>query len=402
MRALAGRATLAITTAARDERVQPSLSDDARQTGCPMSTSRYLGRFGRKAVNACVFGVLLTTGCTYVGPKSIRSGRLAYNAAINETDNQQMLMAVIHNRYEERASLLAVASVTANVSVTTSTGIQLGFGDSDNYAGGLVPFSLGAIYEENPTISYTPVDGAQYVRQLMSPLPVSVLAVLTRTITKPAPIYMALVSNMNGIFNPDFLYSSDTPDPRFSRVVTIMTELTQAHRLNWVENPQRANTFSIAIDHYAPTYVNEVGELLDLLGLPAPDSASRRVILPVSLALDGREIGGVGITTRSVFDLVEILSAAIELPEEDQRNEVTASYPPSGVVGAELHVRYAEARPEHAHVAVRYRDGWFYIDERDQATKRFFRLLGSLWSVNIAESVAGASAAPVLTVPVSR
>jgi hypothetical protein len=53
-------------------------------------------------------------------------------------------------------------------------------------------------------------------------------------------------------------------------------------------------------------------------------------------------------------------------------------------------------------VAVKYRDIWFYIDEKDQATKRFFRLLGTLWSVSIAESAASTSVAPVLIVSVSR
>jgi hypothetical protein len=51
---------------------------------------------------------------------------------------------------------------------------------------------------------------------------------------------------------------------------------------------------------------------------------------------------------------------------------------------------------------VKHRNRWFYIDEKDHATKRFFILLGTLWSVTIAESTAKASAAPVLTVPVSR
>jgi len=67
-----------------------------------------------------------------VGPTAIRSGRLAYNDAITETNNQQLLMNVIHNRYEERENL--------------------------------VPFSAGAVYEENPTISYTLVDGENYAK----------------------------------------------------------------------------------------------------------------------------------------------------------------------------------------------------------------------------------------------
>jgi len=355
----------------------------------------------RNLVTACVLGCLLT-GCAGVGPSAIRGGRLAYNEAIRETNNQQMLIMVIHNRYEERGSLLSVASVTANVRFTTSTGIELGFGDNDNFSGNLVPFSAGAVYEENPTISYSPVAGERYVRQLMSPVPVAILAQLTGTLADPADIYTALVSSVNGIHNPDFLFSSAEIDPRFSRFVTLMTELTQAHRLHWVEDPQQNDSFSIVIDQSDPTHAAKISELLRLLGLSALENRSPRVILPVSLALDERDTSGISIITRSVFDLAEILSAAIEVPEEDQRNGVTTSYPPPGLAGRELKIRRAQTRPKHAAVAVKYRDGWFYIDETDRVTRRFFRLLGSLWSVTIAESAVKHPAAPVLTVPVSR
>jgi hypothetical protein len=350
---------------------------------------------------ACVLGCLLTS-CTVVGPSAIRSGRLAYNEAISETNNQQMLMVVIRNRYQERGNLLAVASVTANVSVTTSTGINLGFGDDEDFAGNLVPFSAGAVYEENPTISYTPVAGEKYLRQLFAPVPVTTLALLTGTQVNPAPTYSALVSSVNGIQNPDFRFSSAEPDPRFRRFVTIMTELTQARRLHWIEDAQREGSFSVVIDNYAPTYAAEVSELLRLLGLSAPKVHSPQIILPVSLALHGRGTGGIGVTMRSVWDLVEMLSAAIDVPQEDQRNGAAATYPPLGLVGKELRVRRAEARPQQGYVAVKHRDEWFYIDETDQATKGFFRLLSSLWSVTIAESTAKGTAAPVLTVPVSR
>ena len=36
--------------------------------------------------------------------------------------------------------------------------------------GNIVPFSTSFAYEENPTISYTPIDGAEYVRELLSPI----------------------------------------------------------------------------------------------------------------------------------------------------------------------------------------------------------------------------------------
>ena len=79
--------------------------------------------------------VALLASCAVVGPASVRSGRLAYNEAIIETDNQQMLLMAVRTRYGERSSLLAVSSITANVSVKTSAGAQLGYGDSDNYVG---------------------------------------------------------------------------------------------------------------------------------------------------------------------------------------------------------------------------------------------------------------------------
>jgi len=370
------------------------------QPGTPlMRLSRHQTRFAGILAVTAVIGCLLA-GCAVVGPSAIRSGRLAYNDAINETNNQQMLLVIIYTRYEERGNLLSVASVTANVSVTTEGGIQLGFGDTDNYAGNLVPFRAGSIYEENPTISYIPVAGEKYTRQLMSPLPVNMLAQLAGTVTDPSHVYTALISNINGIHNPDFLFYPAESDPRFTRIVEIMTTLTQTQCLHWIEDPAD-HRFSIVIHDYPVEHAALVNELLMLLSLPPLKHPAERLILPVSLALDGRDTGGIGIITRSVYDLGEILSASIEVPEEENQDGITINYPPVGLAGKDLHIHYSKERPKRAYVSVKHRDGWFYIDDTDQATKRFFGLMNDLWSVTIAESTSG-TAAPVLTVPVSR
>ena len=57
-----------------------------------MKSRHYQTGMSRNLVTAGVLGCLLA-GCTAVGPTAIRSGRLAYNDAITETDNQQLLMA---------------------------------------------------------------------------------------------------------------------------------------------------------------------------------------------------------------------------------------------------------------------------------------------------------------------
>ena len=354
----------------------------------------------RHVAVVCLLSVLLAS-CSVVGPASVRSGRLAYNEAIIETDNQQMLLMAVRTRYGERSSLLAVSSITANVSVKTSAGAQLGYGDSDSYAGNLVPFGAGVIYEENPTISYTPVGGGQYASGLMSPISISLLAQYTQNMIDPAPVYLALLSSINDIFNPDFQFMGGTTDQRFSRIVELMTKLTKAHRMHWVQDSDQSHRFSIIIEHFWPEFSGEVSELCVLLGLPEPTSESLVVIVPVSAALERPETGGIGLTTRSTYDLLEIFAAAVDVPAADLSSGIAATYPPPGLIGSKLRVHFSESRPETASVAVAYRDGWFYIDDTDQGTKLYFTLLASLLSNTIADTISH-DAAPVLTVPVSR
>lgn len=351
-------------------------------------------------VVVCLLAALLAS-CAVVGPASVRSGRLAYNEAIIETDNQQMLLMAVRTRYGERSSLLAVSSITANVSVKTSAGAQLGYGDSDNYVGNLVPFGAGVIYEENPTISYTPVGGGQYASGLMSPISISLLAQYTQNIVDPAPVYLALLSSINDIYNPGFQFMGGTTDQRFSRIVELMTKLTKAHRMHWVQDSDQSHRFSIIIEHFWPDFSGEVSELCVLLGLPEPTSESLVVIVPVSAALERPETGGIGLTTRSTYDLLEIFAAAVDVPAADLSSGIAATYPPPGLIGSKLRVHFSESRPETASVAVAYRDGWFYIDDTDQGTKLYFTLLASLLSNTIADTISH-DAAPVLTVPVSR
>jgi hypothetical protein len=354
-----------------------------------------------KCVAAMALALLLT-GCTVIGPTSISNGRQAYNEAIIRTGNEQMLLAIVRNRYLERGSMLSVSSVTANVKIATSAEVQAGFGDQDNYAGNLVPLTGSLVYEENPTISYTPVEGQQYLRQLMTPLPVQTVADIFGGLVDPGSAYVSLLESVNGLQNPGFLYSGARTDPGFARFVEIMTELKQANRLSWVSDTDSESSIGIVIDQYAESHLAQVTELMDLLGLPAPDDSDAPLKLPVLLALDASEAGGIGFSTRPVFALIEILSAAVEVPDADLQSGRATTLPPLGLVGQRLQIHYSTDEPDDSSVAVRYRDGWFYIDDTDLATKGLFRLMSTLWSVTIAESSSGSFSRPVLTVPVSR
>lgn len=343
------------------------------------------------------------SGCAVVGPKSISMGRADYNEAINKTEDDQLLMSIVRGRYGETFSLLAVTGVAANVRFGTNANVNIGFGDDDDYAGNLVPFSGGLAYEENPTITYAPVQGEQYARQLLSPIPLDLLLILVRTLPEPGTTITLLVNRINNLQNPDFLATpSSGPDPRFIRFIELETELSKAGVVVWVEDPREEVEFDIVISGYAPKYAPTVREYLALLGLPMPADVSKDIVLPVYHAVKGKEPGSIGVSTRSTFDLIEILRAAIEIPEKHHRGGLAPNYLPVGLSGRDIRIRSSTDKPKTASLAVKYRGYWFYIDETDHATKQFFRTLRLFWSFSIASSTEPRRDAPVLTIPVSK
>lgn len=121
-----------------------------------------------------------------IGPKVISMGRAHYAEAINKTESEQILLSIVKGRYGESFTLLTVSGVAANVRFSTNAGIQAGLGPQENYTVNLVPLSGGLSYEENPTITYEPVQGEQYLRQLLSPVPLDILILMVRNETYSA------------------------------------------------------------------------------------------------------------------------------------------------------------------------------------------------------------------------
>ncbi len=343
----------------------------------------------------------VTSACNTLGPSTIGNGRMAYNQAISTTDQQQMLLAAVHNRYEERASLLAVASVTANVSVSSRATVQAGFGSKENYVGNLVPFSGGVVYEENPTISYVPVSGEKYLQQTTSPLPLSLLARVTESAIDPGFYYKTLITSVNGLSNHAFLFDGERLDDRFLRFVEIMDVLTRRHSISWVDDYPRPGQQSLVVEHRSPDSASLIEELVSLTGLSDVTLSQQFVVIPVARAAVEVDYSVLRFTTRSVLQLIDILAASVDVPQGDVASGAAVAQRELGLPGQGVRVRFSVDEPESVSVKVEYRGGWYYISDNDLVSKRFFRLLAGLWSAAISGTVDG-SGAPVLTVPVSR
>jgi len=339
------------------------------------------------------------SGCGTLGPAAIRNSRLAYNEAIQVTDEQQVLRLVLHVRYGRWSDLLAVRSVTANMRFTADASAEFPIGSEKLWLENLVPLAGGVAYEENPTISYTPIQGEQFIRQLMSPLPTDLVVLLLQSARDPILTLDTLVSRANDIRNPAFLAPGTERDPRFDRFAGLLTSLLERGRAEIVQESTEGD-FSLLVDTREDDPV--VAEFFDLLSLPRPLPGSATTLIPIRVAAAGHGETGIHLATRSVWDLIQILAAAADVPPEDiaegraiVRSERSPAFAP-------LAIRRTSSAPSDAAIAVRYRGDWYSIDDSDLHTKGYFLLIRALWSVRIADTGASAQAAPVLTVPVSR
>ena len=192
------------------------------------------------------------------------------------------------------------------------------------------------------------------------------------------------------------------PDARFIQIVDLIAELNDAGCLHWVVDPRETIEHAILIRNYDPTYTEHVKELMSLLELPFPTDEVSDIIIPIQFAVKEKDVFGIAIETRSLYDLITIAAASIEVPEEHVSSGLAKTYPPKGLAGRQLRINRSNEKPKDTSSAVKYRGSWFYIDGTDQASKGVFRLISTLWSVRIGEEAKVQTAPPILTVPVSR
>ena len=150
-----------------------------------------------------------------------------------------------------------------------------------------------------------------------------------------------------------------------------MGDLSGRGQLAWVRRPGTSDQFAIVLSGYAPGQLEEVRELLRLLG-DSRSADSGRVVLDVSLAVGEPSPGNLIITTRSVHDLAIMLAAATEVAADDERSGRVATFPALGPSGAGLRIRYADSAPKDASVAVQHRSHWYYVADTDLATRLVF------------------------------
>lgn len=119
----------------------------------------------------------------------------------------------------------------------------------------------------------------------------------------------------------------------------------------------------------------------------------------IAYGLVSKNKSEVAMLSRSMLEIMLQLGAGIDIPSEHSRDgRVLTGAGKAGDVAAKPLVRVHSGvqRPEDTYAAVPYKGYWYWIDDKDVASKRTFTFLLILFS--LAET-GQATAAPVVTVP---
>jgi len=338
-------------------------------------------------------------GCATVGPQSITAGRGVYTEVINRTEDEQILNVLVRQRYDETFGMISVASVTANLQFSARAATNIGIGDSDNYAGNLVPLSAGVGYEENPTISYVPLSGEDFTRRMMSRVSTREWILLGQNASHPGHVFALAAQRVNGLRNP--LFGEQPPSPAFADFIKLYDRLRRVGVLDIVQVPEtgnEGNNYFWDIRDYQEAHGDSVRELLELIGIEVKLDGSA-IILPIREAV-GSSTSAIHVQTRSAYEVLRVFGAGIDIPtahlEAGIVEPLTSALPEERRF---IRIRSSEKRPENATVRIRFRDWWFYIDATDTPSKRAFTFLQTFIGMRLADPGA-VHKAPVITVPV--
>jgi hypothetical protein len=359
----------------------------------------------RLLVAAAVFPLLLSGCKNAVGPSAMRGARKPYNESLRTTTDEQILLNLVRLRYRDTPSFLEVASISTGYAFNRSLGSSLSVkrGVADDAFGG----TTGLAFNESPTITYTPMQGDRFAKQMLSPLPVESLSLLSQSGWNFDRILRVVAQRINGIPNAP---SASGPTPaaapsyeKFIRAAQDLRELQKTGEVYMESEMVGENAAQVRLKfHPAGTNAPALQSFHELLELSPEDNefdvfTGMRPSTPKSIVIN----------TRSMISIMYFLSQSVEVPAEDMdAGYVTRTLTESGqefdwqqVLGGLLRIQFASSRPNSRCTAVEYRGTWFYIDDADLESKSTFSMLSMLFALQAGDV---RSIAPVLTLPVSR
>ena len=345
---------------------------------------------------------LMVTGChRSLGPRGVARDRPEYGVALAESWKEQTLLNIVKIRYADPPMFLDVGNIVSSYSLsqTVSVGGAISTGGGSATSGS-VPLGASGTFSNSPTVTYVPLTGSKFVKNLMVPLPPDAIFLAIQSGQPADAIMFETLASINGLRNQEATFSGITPaDPGFHRARVLLRKIQQsgAVRLYLVEEPNKRQTSMLTFRTrgVSPETLEDISGLRRVLGLN-PDATEFKLVFGAA-ASDDTEVA---VLPRSILMLMQTMAAQVEVPPEDvtQTRAMPGFARGHDVPGVDrlIRIHSAKAKPADAFVSVYYRNTWFWIDDGDLQSKQVFSLITTLFAMvdtNPRENL------PVVTIP---
>ena len=336
------------------------------------------------------------SGCASLGPKSIGPDRIDYIQEISESWKKQMLLNIVKLRYFDPPTFLDVSSIIN----------QYGIENQSNANGGwmwpssspLYGFSAGvggySRYSDKPTITYTPLSGQKFTKNLLTAIPPIAVVNLIQS-GWPIDMIMSLtVKTINGVDNNFNGLGVVDEKVEFNNLMQALRTVQLAGvidiRIQKV-NDKDAIVFLVYDSVNKEKYRQEMETIRRILKLK-PDISSYKIVFGAIANSDDE----IALLTRSTLEIMLEMSSMIEVPAKhvaEKRVKETLSFTRGEWLLTNIYS--GRNKPQDAFTAIHYQDYWFWVDNKDINSKRNFALLMIFLSLTETDQKASA---PLLTI----
>ncbi|MFL2555485.1 MAG: hypothetical protein ACJ0Q4_01335 [Gammaproteobacteria bacterium] len=345
-----------------------------------------------------IASLIILTGCARIGPDLIQASGNDYNIAIQRTIDEQLLLNLIRLKYHDRPFFLEVNSVSSQFKLNTEASLSGTFKKQET------PESVGLSgklnFTEQPTVTYLPLHGNDFIQRLLKPISVDTILLLANSGWSIERILRLIVDDINGVPNAP---NAGGPTPaavpefkEFQSIAKLFRELQTQSDIDFVYD--KNGKAILLINHDG----NKVGLLREKMKLDTKQNYE----LKNGKGLINQGNSSIILSTRSFLGVMYYLSHSIDVPDEDKNSgKVTITYDKLGdeFNWSELtrDLFKIKSAPNNTNVAIstNYRDTLFYIDDSDLNSKTTFSLLMQLFLLQSGKSE---STAPLLTLPIGQ
>ena len=299
----------------------------------------------RRLLLACC-SLAALTGCQ-AEKRALRTDFADYNAILQHNQSEQMLLNIVRMHYREVPFFMKAGTLTASYDTSVSTGVDATLQEGEQ---SLVGVSGRYSFSSKPTVSYTPVEGKEFVQQLMEEISPHTFALLLRAGWSVRMLGDLIVERVT-LDGGEMLVGRPS-SPSFAKFREFMHAIEKAEDADGLKVVTRADG-----------------------GL--------------NLEFDGKSVGVERFQLRSLYSAMFMASKDVETPEA-KKGEMKPS-----VGTGEMRIRASEKPLPGALVSVEYR-GWHYSiaadDIRSKDTLALFMQLSRIQS-------GPPTAPPTLTIP---